>query len=119
MDISQHSLGEVLEFCKVEGYQCVDNRYANEKFVVVTIPDGETFPDAQYYRDYGYCIVGYHNIDEAMSQVGCVFCGGLYTAIALFKNGKNITKKSIINMCHDVPNGNELIPQDESDSSDN
>jgi hypothetical protein len=43
-------------------------------------------------RDFGYELERHETEKDMSGSIGCVLCGGLYTAMAIFEGEKNITK---------------------------
>ena len=114
MDISSGTLKEALEFMKNEQYILLENVQdltdlpKNYDYTLIDVYDIETNPDAKNYAEYGYSIQKFKTLDDAMDVIGCIACGGLYTAVGLYYKNINITKK-IRNMIHYVPLGKTPI----------
>jgi len=108
MQSANIKLSNIIDFLQAEKYEIKANEGKDtDPYCVILIYDSESVPDAVYYRDYGYGLRYFQTLQEAMSWVGIIFCGGMYTSVGLFRNQDNITKQYIINMDHFIPRGGE------------
>ena len=126
------TLNEVLELLHAEGYACrnaecvgqfpeLRDEYkpydSNDKFHILNVPDSESNMKGKEYkhcRDYGYYITGSDDYEHIESTIGYLGCGGLYTAVATFTNGKNTTREDLEYvgpMEHILPKGGDKPAQ--------
>lgn len=103
------TLPVLLKWLKNEGYKLNSNTSlpTEDEYTVINIPNLDCVPIALRYRDFGYDIFK-GDKRACQSEIGCITCGGLYTAMAFFYGNENITPEEE-NFGHTLPRGFRLI----------
>ncbi len=131
MNSKDFTFDEVVNFLNKEGYKMeyhIKEQYVDEyleesknySYKLIILDDIYNVYDSKrvvYYNQLNYTIIKFETLDDMMSDVGCIFCGGMYTSICIFEGNVNITKENIdtSNVTTYIPFGNELINKDDDD----
>lgn len=115
LDLREVTLWEACTWLTEQGYtedptktmQLADGEGTGE-YCFLYVSDDHDGHNLHYCSEYYYCRNYYHDIGDMMSDVGVIFCGGMYTAVGIFHHGQPITKENITNMNHIVPLGSKI-----------
>lgn len=125
MDLSAHTYADVITFLDKEGYIGNNVTYVDETgpYVVICLNESQYYNNSDdddiAVKDSGYTICKHITHSNLMSYVGCIHCGGEYTAIGIFYNNENITKKFVVNMKYFAPKNNKHVQKNrDNDSND-
>lgn len=110
METTSCTLRTLQQFLKEEGYK---QTYAEGEgeFSVVVIPDLDSCEEAEpeFFRDLGFMICIFPDYDDLDDWLEGLYCGGLYTAVAIFIKGRNVTRAFSCNFETFIPNGNQKL----------
>lgn len=114
METQNVTLRQLRRFLHNQGYKCnCINRVDDAQYLVIWVADDDTAPkveELQFYRDYGYVEEELREVDDLNEFMESLFCGGLYTAVATFYQGRNITPIGE-NLATWIPRGDQKIDE--------
>jgi hypothetical protein len=116
MELNSMTLEQALDGLREQGFSNTYTKFKKDsvkRYAVLCVCDSSK--DEIYLYECGYILEYYDDIDDAMSYIGCIFCGGVYTAIGLYDNGMPIANEYLDNISFTVPNGNTKIQSSEED----
>lgn len=112
IDLAQVTFSEALDHLKCNGWKehedWYDEKYdPRKRFHSIMVPDGVAVSDAQCYRDFGYALMSSDDYDDIGDIIGCIECGGMYTAMCSY-DGENAKNMGMIHT--KVPDGDQPLP---------
>ena len=105
MDGSQLTFDQTISVLKAEGYDLLFEEGSGPfKFILIDNLGG----DVKTNKDCGYYPKCYSDEESLECDLGCIFCGGMYTTVLVYQDQKNITNQYNFKASLIQP-GNELI----------
>jgi hypothetical protein len=100
LDLSSITLEETLEWLKKEGYKEIKNinidqsKNVPNKIAVLCLLDIDSYIDEEEthklirtFNQFEYELNYYDSREYSSDFIGCIFCGGMYTALMEYENG--------------------------------
>ena len=112
MDTTICTLRTLKQFLEAEGYR--ENFNDGEgcepegDYVLFEVPHPNEVEEEEvkFHRELGFTVRRFSSYEDLDDWLECLFCGGLYTAVAIFIKGRNVTRSFEASMATFIPLGN-------------